>query len=187
MENLHKRFGELVAVQSLTLSIPRGEIFGLLGPNGSGKTTTIRMLTGLMPPTSGRRDRGRDRCGEATRRRCASGIGYMSQRFGLYDDLTVEENLRFYAGVYGLRRREGRTRRIEEQLVDLGFGRAAEADWPARSRGGWKQRLALGLRHRPPARPALPRRADRRRRSRRPAAVLGADQRLRRRAAPPSW
>ncbi|MBK7716552.1 MAG: ABC transporter ATP-binding protein [Gemmatimonadetes bacterium] len=105
-EALHKRFGELVAVERLDLVIQRGEIFGLLGSNGSGKTTTIRMLTGLMPPTSGTaRVAGIDvvREPEAVRRR----LGYMSQRYGLYDDLTVEENLRFYAGLYGLVGAEG--------------------------------------------------------------------------------
>jgi ABC-2 type transport system ATP-binding protein len=97
---LRKSFGDLVAVDSLTLEIARGEVFGMLGPNGSGKTTTIRMLCGLLAPTSGEItvagiDAVRDP--EGVRRR----IGYMSQRFGLYDDMTVRENFRFYAGLYG--------------------------------------------------------------------------------------
>jgi ABC-2 type transport system ATP-binding protein len=141
MENLHKRFGELIAVQSLTLSIPRGEVFGLLGSNGSGKTTTIRMLTGLMPPTSGRAVvAGIDvvQNPEAVRHR----LGYMSQRYGLYDDLTVEENLRFYAGLYGLVGTEGRTR-VEEQIRDLGFT-ARRKQMAGTLSGGWKQRLSLG-------------------------------------------
>jgi drug efflux transport system ATP-binding protein len=147
-ENLHKRFGSLVAVQSLTLAIPRGEIFGLLGSNGSGKTTTIRMLTGLMPPTSGRAVvAGIDvvQNPEAVRRR----LGYMSQRYGLYDDLTVEENLRFYAGLYGLVQREGRAR-VEEQIADLGFAERRRQLAGTLS-GGWKQRLSLACAtsHRP--------------------------------------
>lgn len=148
MEHLHKRFGDLVAVQSLTLSIPRGEIFGLLGSNGSGKTTTIRMLTGLMPPTSGRAVvAGIDvvQRPEVVRHR----LGYMSQRYGLYDDLTVEENLRFYAGLYGLVGQEGRTR-MEEQIRDLGFT-ARRKQMAGTLSGGWKQRLSLGCAtsHRP--------------------------------------
>jgi ABC-2 type transport system ATP-binding protein len=147
-ESLHKRFGSLIAVHSLTLSIQRGEIFGLLGSNGSGKTTTIRMLTGLLPPTSGRAVvAGIDvvREPEAVRHR----LGYMSQRYGLYDDLTVEENLRFYAGLYGLVGQEGRDR-VEEQIRDLGFTQRRKQLAGTLS-GGWKQRLSLGCAtsHRP--------------------------------------
>jgi ABC-2 type transport system ATP-binding protein len=138
--SLTKRFGALVAVQALDLSIHRGEVFGLLGPNGSGKTTTIRMLCGLMEPTAGTAtvvgfDVRRDP--EQIRRR----IGYMSQKFGLYDDLTVRENIRFYASIYGLHGAERSER--EAELVD-------ELDLEARVKqlagtlsGGWKQRLAL--------------------------------------------
>jgi len=145
---LHKRFGDLVAVQSLSLSIAKGEIFGLLGANGSGKTTTIRMLTGLMPPTSGSAmvagvDVVRDP--EEVRQR----LGYMSQRYGLYDDLTVEENLRFYAGLYGLVGTEGRAR-IEEQISGLDFT-ARRRQLAGTLSGGWKQRLSLACAtsHRP--------------------------------------
>ena len=137
---LRKEFKGIVAVESLDLEVSRGEIFGLLGPNGSGKTTTIRMLTGLIAPTAGSATVvGVDvvRNPELVRRK----IGYMSQRFGLYDDLTVEENLAFYAGVYGIVGAE-RKRRIEAQLEEYRL--------PARRRqlagtlsGGWKQRLAL--------------------------------------------
>ena len=139
-ERLRKVFGSLVAVDGLDLTIRRGEVFGLLGPNGSGKTTTIRMLTGLMEPTSGRADvAGVDVTidAEGVRRR----IGYMSQKFGLYDDLTVAENLRFYASVYGLRG-EPRSRRIEQQLGDLGLDHRRNQLAGTLS-GGWKQRLAL--------------------------------------------
>jgi ABC-2 type transport system permease protein len=139
-EHLRKVFGSLVAVAGLDLTINRGEVFGLLGPNGSGKTTTIRMLCGLMEPTSGRGQvAGVDvtENPEGVRRR----IGYMSQKFGLYDDLTVEENLRFYASVYGLRG-EVRANRIAEQLKDLGL-EARRVQLAGTLSGGWKQRLAL--------------------------------------------
>jgi len=145
---LRKTFGSLVAVESLDLEIERGEVFGLLGPNGSGKTTTIRMLTGLMQPTSGEAivvgfDVRRE--AEAIRRN----IGYMSQRFGLYDDLTITENIRFYAGVYGLVGAE-REARMAELVDELGL--AERAGQLARTlSGGWKQRLALACAtaHRP--------------------------------------
>jgi ABC transporter DrrB family efflux protein len=139
-ERLRKTFGSLVAVDGLDLTIVRGEVFGLLGPNGSGKTTTIRMLCGLMEPTSGRAEvAGIDVTAdpEGVRRR----IGYMSQKFGLYDDLTVEENLRFYASVYGLRG-DARSKRIAEQLRDLGL-EERRRQLAGTLSGGWKQRLAL--------------------------------------------
>ena len=139
-ERLRKTFGSLVAVDGLDLTIDRGEVFGLLGPNGSGKTTTIRMLCGLMEPTAGRAEvAGIDVIAdpEGVRRR----IGYMSQKFGLYDDLTVAENLRFYASVYGLRG-SARSTRIAEQLHDLGLDERRHQLAGTLS-GGWKQRLAL--------------------------------------------
>jgi ABC-2 type transport system ATP-binding protein len=145
---LRKEFGSLVAVQDLSLTINRGEVFGLLGPNGSGKTTTIRMLCGLMIPTAGDgRVVGCDirTQAEGIRKR----IGYMSQKFGLYDDLTVEENLRFYAGVYGLRGRQ-RAARMRELLDELGLS-SRKAQLAGTLSGGWKQRLALACAtaHRP--------------------------------------
>src|SRR5262245_23872733 len=101
VEGLVKRFATLTAVDGVSFTIDPGEIFGMLGPNGSGKTTTIRMLCGLMTPTSGRVEvAGVDVVAQPDR--VKSRIGYMSQAFGLYRDLTVEENLRFYAGVYGI-------------------------------------------------------------------------------------
>ena len=147
-EALRKVFGPLAAVDGLDLTVHRGEVFGLLGPNGSGKTTTIRMLTGLMAPTSGRATvDGVDVtvAPEQVRRR----IGYMSQRFGLYDDLTVEENMRFYASVYGLRGAP-RARRLEELVTELGLGGRIHQMAGTLS-GGWKQRLALACAtaHRP--------------------------------------
>ncbi|HEV8599539.1 MAG TPA: ABC transporter ATP-binding protein [Gemmatimonadales bacterium] len=137
---LRKAFGALVAVDNLDLTVARGEIFGLLGPNGSGKTTTIRMLTGLLPPSAGSAQVvGIDvvKSPEDVRRR----IGYMSQRFGLYDDLTARENLEFYAGVYGLAGEE-RKRRITEQLEEYSLGERTRQLAGSLS-GGWKQRLAL--------------------------------------------
>lgn len=147
-EGLRKTFGDLVAVDDLSLTIERGEVFGLLGPNGSGKTTTIRMLTGLLQPASGSASvAGIDVIrspGEVRRV-----IGYMSQRFGLYDDLTVRENIRFYASVYGLRgaAREGR---IDELLEELLLARRT-GQLAGTLSGGWKQRLALACAtaHRP--------------------------------------
>jgi ABC-2 type transport system ATP-binding protein len=137
---LRKAFGTLVAVEGLDLAIPRGQVFGLLGPNGSGKTTTIRMLCGLMAPSAGSASVvGHDivRESEAIRRK----IGYMSQRYGLYDDLTVYENVRFYGTVYGLHGR-ARTERIESHLKELGLVERRNQLAGTLS-GGWKQRLAL--------------------------------------------
>jgi len=145
---LRKTFGSLVAVERLDLTIPRGQVFGLLGPNGSGKTTTIRMLCGLMQPTGGTATvAGLDIRADAEMIRTR--IGYMSQRYGLYDDLTVGENLRFYATVYGLHGAE-RTRRLSEHLEELGFTERM-GQLAGTLSGGWKQRLALACAtaHRP--------------------------------------
>ena len=137
---LGKTFGTLVAVEHLDLDIARGEVFGILGPNGSGKTTTIRMLCGLMAPTSGSAtvvgcDIVKD--AEVLRNR----IGYMSQRFGLYGDLTVRENCRFYASLYGLRAAP-REQRIDELMHDLDLEDRAGQRAGTLS-GGLKQRVAL--------------------------------------------
>ena len=137
---LRKVFGSLVAVEALDLEIPRGQVFGLLGPNGSGKTTTIRMLCGLVPPTTGSATVvGFDVATEAERVR--ENIGYMSQRFGLYDDLTVAENLRFYATVYGLLGRE-RDARLAVHMHTMGLDVRA-GQLAGTLSGGWKQRLSL--------------------------------------------
>jgi len=145
---LTRAFGTFVAVDHLTFDIPTGAVWGFLGPNGAGKSTTIRMLCGILAPTSGRAEvLGYDvaRNPEQVKAR----IGYMSQRFSLYNDLTVEENMAFYAGVYGLSRDEGRAR-AEEWVARAGL--RGRAQMPARAlSGGWKQRLALGcaVLHRP--------------------------------------
>lgn len=137
---LRKAFGSLIAVQGLTLSIASGEVFGLLGPNGSGKTTTIRMLCGLIAPTSGDATvAGFDVVRESEKIRRV--IGYMSQKYGLYDDLTVWENLRFYSTVYGLRGAE-RDARIDALMGELGLDKRRDQMAGTLS-GGWKQKLAL--------------------------------------------
>ncbi len=148
MENLTRKFGDFTAVDQVTLQVDYGEVFGFLGPNGSGKTTTIRMLCGLLTPTSGvgrvlGLDIGRE--SEAIKAR----IGYMSQKFSLYSDLTVQENLQFYADIYGIRRGE-RAARIAE-LVALAGLTGRERELTSNLSGGWKQRLALAsaIIHRP--------------------------------------
>ncbi len=139
-QGLRKVYGSLVAVHGLDLEIHRGEVFGLLGPNGSGKTTTIRMLCGLISPTSGSADvAGIDVVHEAERVRRR--IGYMSQRFGLYDDLTVSENLRFYASIYGVVGPD-RAGRLAAHAEDLGLTDRL-SQMAGTLSGGWKQRLAL--------------------------------------------
>lgn len=137
---LRKTFGHVVAVEGLDLEIRRGEVFGVLGPNGSGKTTTIRMLCGLLTPSAGDATVvGYDlRTEQAEIRRS---IGYMSQRFGLYDDLTVRENIRFYAAVYGLRG-AALDARIAELLDQLELTPRA-GQLAGTLSGGWKQKLGL--------------------------------------------
>jgi ABC-2 type transport system ATP-binding protein len=139
-EHLSRRFGDLVAVKDLNLEVTRGEIFGVLGPNGAGKSTTIRMLCGILDPSGGRGTVvGFDIATEAER--IKERIGYMTQRFSLYEDLSVEENLRFYAGIYGVplrRRRE----RVREVLEATGLAERRKQIAGTLS-GGWKQRVAL--------------------------------------------
>ena len=146
--DLTRRFGTLTAVSHLNLRIEEGEVFGLLGPNGSGKTTTIRMLCGLLDPSEGTAVvAGIDVrvAPDDIRQR----IGYMRQRFGLYEDLTVAENLDFYGGIYGLKG-PGRAARITQVVGLLGLERRL-GQLAGELSGGWKQRLALGcaLLHRP--------------------------------------
>lgn len=140
VENLSKSFGDLTAVNNISFTINRGEVFGFLGPNGSGKTTTIRMLCGILPPTSGTGSvLGLDVIRDAEE--IKSHVGYMSQKFSLYDDLTVEENLTFYASVHDLSGAE-RTIRIAEML-ELASLAKHKKQITAHLSGGWKQRLAL--------------------------------------------
>jgi ABC-2 type transport system ATP-binding protein len=148
VDRIFKSFGSFTAVQDVSFSVEAGEVFGLLGSNGAGKSTVIRMLCGLMSPTSGTaRVLGFDvkREPDAVKRR----IGYMTQRFSLYEDLTVRENLRFFGGVYGLRGRAlGEREAWALHLTDLeGKEELLTGSLP----GGWKQRLALAcaVLHRP--------------------------------------
>jgi ABC-2 type transport system ATP-binding protein len=149
IQDLVKTFGTFVAVDQVSLAVEKGEIFGFLGPNGAGKSTTIRMLCGLLTPTAGRASvNGFDvaRQPEEIRRT----IGYMSQKFSLYDDLTVEENIDFFTGIYGVPREKRAERKSYVlEMADLTGRRDALTRTLS---GGWKQRLALGcaILHDPP-------------------------------------
>ncbi len=145
---LSRSFGRRVAVDRVDLSVRRGEVFGFLGPNGAGKSTLIRLLVGLLKPTAGSaRVLGLELPAEAERLRPE--VGYMTQRFSLYEDLTVEENLEFAAEVFGLEAGE-RRRRIAEALERFELAER-RGQRPATLSGGWKQRLALAVAtvHRP--------------------------------------
>ncbi len=137
---LCRDFGSLKAIQNLDFEVEKGQIYGFLGPNGCGKTTAIRMLTGLLLPTSGEIEvLGLKLPQDAEKLRLK--IGYMTQKFSLYDDLTVKENLKFIAKIYGLSRRE-QTTRIQELLHTYGLGEKADQLAGSMS-GGQKQRLGL--------------------------------------------
>jgi ABC-2 type transport system ATP-binding protein len=147
--DLTKRFGTFTAVDNVNIEVPEGEIFGFLGPNGAGKSTTIRILCGLLSPTSGSASvNGFDVAREPERVKAS--IGYMSQKFSLYDDLTVEENIDFFAGVYGVPR-DVRAERKAYALRMAGIEEERHRMTHLLA-GGWKQRLALGcaILHRPP-------------------------------------
>jgi ABC-2 type transport system ATP-binding protein len=148
-EHLSRRFGSLVAVRDVSLSVRRGEIFGVLGPNGAGKSTTIRMLCGILDPTGGRGTVvGFDIARDAER--IKERIGYMTQRFSLYEDLSVAENLLFYAGIYGVPRKKRRAR-VDEVLSHAGLVER-QHQLAGTLSGGWKQRVALASStiHEPP-------------------------------------
>ncbi|MFD3157992.1 ABC transporter ATP-binding protein [Haloimpatiens sp. FM7330] len=141
IKGLTKKFGDFTAVENITFNVPKGKIYGFLGPNGSGKSTTIRMLCGVLPPTEGtayvlghdvRKERGKIK----------SKIGYMSQKFSLYEDLTVDENLNFYAGIYGLSKKERDERK--KYIISMAGLEGREKNITGNLSGGWKQRLALG-------------------------------------------
>jgi len=138
VRGLSKSFGEVRAVDNFDLTVPRGAIYGFLGPNGSGKTTTIRMVCGLLKPDSGEgRVLGFDVRSEslAIKQR----VGYMTQKFSLYEDLSIRENLEFIARLYGLDRRD---ERVDQALDNLGLAER-QRQLAGKLSGGWKQRLAL--------------------------------------------
>lgn len=148
-EGLTKKFGKFIAVDHVSFKVKRGDIFGFLGPNGAGKSTTIRMLCGLFSPTEGSASVGG--FDVATQPdEIKSRIGYMSQKFSLYEDLTVEQNINFYGGIYGL---EGA--RLEERkhwAIEMAGLAGKESMLAHTLSGGWRQRLALGcsILHEPP-------------------------------------
>ncbi|MCK9573835.1 MAG: ABC transporter ATP-binding protein [Candidatus Omnitrophica bacterium] len=148
VSNLEKKFGQFIAVNKINFEVKQGEIFGFLGPNGAGKSTTIRMLCGIIPPTSGT---GHVAGFDITREqyKIKEHIGYMSQKFSLYNDLTVEENINFYSGIYKIPKNE-KQERFKEVIHAAGL-EGMETRLTLTLAGGWKQRLALGcaLLHKP--------------------------------------
>jgi len=149
VQQLTRTFGAFTAVDRLSFDVQPGEIFGFLGANGAGKSTTIRMLCGLLRPSSGTAIVGGidvARNPEGVKRR----IGYMSQRFSLYERLTVEQNIQFFGGIYGLRGPELKARRAF--VLELAGLKGRERTLTSALAGGWRQRLALGcaILHKPP-------------------------------------
>lgn len=149
VESLVKKFGDFVAVDHISFTVRRGEIFGFLGPNGAGKSTTIRILCGLLQPSAGRARVGGFAVttdAEAVKKN----IGYMSQKFSLYDDLKVEENIEFFSGIYGVP--EERRRERKEYVLQMAGLHEKRDTMTHLLPGGWKQRLALGcaILHQPP-------------------------------------
>jgi len=139
---LTKKFGDFTAVDAITFDVKEGEIFGFLGANGAGKTTAIKMLIGLSRPTSGESTVAGFDIYKQTES-IKENIGYMSQKFSLYEDLTVEQNIRFYGGIYGLSRKQikNKTAEIIDQLGLQAMAKKVVADLPL----GWKQRLAFAV------------------------------------------
>jgi ABC-2 type transport system ATP-binding protein len=149
VDNLEKRFGGFKAVAGISFQVAKGEIFGFLGPNGAGKSTTIRMLCGILAPSGGSGTVAGFDIG-AQPEQIKANIGYMSQKFSLYQDLTVEENIDFYSGIYCIAPEKKRQRK--EWVIEMS-GLAEHRRQPtAILSGGWKQRLALGcaILHEPP-------------------------------------
>lgn len=149
VRDLERRFGSFVAVNKVSFEVNRGEIFGFLGPNGAGKSTTIRMLTGILAPTGGTGTVANYDI-RTESEKIKAHIGYMSQKFSLYEDLTVEENIDFYSGIYRIPR-ENRQKRKDWVLEMAGLTEHRHSRAAILS-GGWKQRLALGcaILHEPP-------------------------------------
>jgi len=149
VKDLEKRFGSFTVVNRISFEVAKGEIFGFLGPNGAGKSTTIRMLCGILAPSGGTGEvAGFDLSTQAEK--IKSHIGYMSQRFSLYDDLTVEENIDFYSGIYGIAPEKKDERR--EWVIEMAGLQGHRHSRTAILSGGWKQRLSLGcaILHEPP-------------------------------------
>ncbi|HOQ87563.1 MAG TPA: ABC transporter ATP-binding protein [Phycisphaerae bacterium] len=149
VKDLERRFGSFVAVNRVSFAVARGEIFGFLGPNGAGKSTTIRMLTGILAPSGGSGTvAGFDIRREAEK--IKANIGYMSQKFSLYEDLTVEENIDFYSGIYRIPAEKKPQRK--EWVIEMAGLTEHRHSRTAILSGGWKQRLALGcaILHEPP-------------------------------------
>jgi ABC-2 type transport system ATP-binding protein len=149
VNGLEKRFGNFVAVDRVSFEVSKGEIFGFLGPNGAGKSTTIRMLCGILSPTGGTGTvGGYDILAEAEK--IKAHIGYMSQKFSLYEDLTVEENIDFYSGIYRIDPVKKKERK--EWVIEMAGLKNHRHSRTAVLSGGWKQRLALGcaILHEPP-------------------------------------
>ncbi|TCO69700.1 ABC transporter ATP-binding protein [Marinisporobacter balticus] len=147
-KNLTKRFDRFTAVDKMNLQIPKGSIYGLLGPNGAGKSTAIRMLCGVITPTEGKGDVfGLDVYKESEK--IKENIGYMSQKFSLYEDLTVMENLNFYANIYSIPKKIKKERIVD--IINMAGLEGKEKSMTKTLSGGWKQRLALGccLMHKP--------------------------------------
>ncbi|QAA30285.1 ABC transporter ATP-binding protein [Clostridium manihotivorum] len=148
VQGLTKKFGSYTAVDNISFNVPKGKIFGFLGPNGSGKSTTIRMLCGVITPTDGSaKILGYDVTKNVSK--IKQNIGYMSQKFSLYEDLTVSENLDFYAGIYGLTTKQRKERK--SGIIAMAGLVGRENVLTKNLSGGWKQRLALGcaLIHKP--------------------------------------
>lgn len=147
--NLTRKFGKFTAVDNISFEVTKGEIFGFLGPNGAGKSTTIRMLCGILAPTSGRATvAGYDVAGESEQ--VKQNIGYMSQKFSLYEDLSVIENIEFYTGIYGIQK--AGVARVKERILSLINLHGQEKMLAGELPTGLKQRLALGcsIVHQPP-------------------------------------
>ncbi len=149
VKNLEKRFGSFIAVNRVSFEVGVGEIFGFLGPNGAGKSTTIRMLCGILAPSGGEGTvAGYDVLREAEK--IKAHIGYMSQKFSLYEDLTVEENIDFYSGIYRIPREKKKARK--DWVIEMAGLKEHRSSKTAILSGGWKQRLSLGcaILHEPP-------------------------------------